>query len=108
MSRVWEWLKTRLTNRWMNSVAYLAAMAHVGWACLLMLLVALLSGRSIRACMWASIALVIFAAGKEWLYDANFEIPKQTFRDNAGDFLGYLGGIALSWIILLAAIHIHP
>jgi hypothetical protein len=29
-----------------------------------------------------------------------YELPKQTDRDNVQDFLGYLGGIALGWIIV--------
>ena len=100
-----QWFKIKLTNSWMNSVIYLAAMAHVGWAALLLLSVHILSARSTRADAWASGALLVFAVMKEFVYDANFEIPKQSFKDNAEDFLGYLGGVVLGWAIIEAAAH---
>jgi hypothetical protein len=36
------------------------------------------------------------AAVKEFYFDAHYEVPKQTFTDNATDFAGYALGIALA------------
>lgn len=36
------------------------------------------------------------AAMKEFWFDATYEFPKQTFRDNLEDFLGYACGIGLA------------
>lgn len=100
------WLAKYLTNEWMNEVSFLAPVAHVGWAALIVLATALLSGSSVKICGFVSAALTLFAAVKEYVYDANFEIPKQTFRNNTEDFAGYLGGIALAWAIILLHLHL--
>jgi hypothetical protein len=92
----------------MNDTTYLAAMAHIGWACLVILATALLSSLSShRACIYASAVVTGFAFLKEYVYDAHFELPKQTFRDNTQDFCGYLGGIALAWCILTLRVGIE-
>jgi hypothetical protein len=101
------WLSKYLTNEWMNEVSFLAPMAHIGWAALIVLATAILSGSNVKACGYASAGLTLFAALKEYVYDANFEIPKQTFRDNTEDFAGYLGGIALAWLIVVLHLHLH-
>jgi hypothetical protein len=98
---IWQKIQALLTNSWMNSVQYLAAMAHIGWAALIVLSVAMFSDQSY---VWTGIfsgVLIVLAACKEFLYDANYELPKQTSADNWEDFFGYVGGTALAWILLL-------
>jgi len=112
--RIFAWLKGHLTNSWMASNEFDATMAHIGWACLITLatLVIVAATRTpfprpaLPSCGWCSGALVLFALVKEYLYDANFEEPKQSFAENTRDFLGYLGGLALAWIVIAAAIHV--
>ncbi len=105
MANLWNKLKALLTNTWMNSVTYLAAMAHIGWAALILVSVAFVSNTSLATCAYASVGLVVFAAIKEYGYDANFELPKQTWKDNTQDFAGYVGGVALAWGVIL--LHLH-
>ncbi len=95
---MWQRIRGWLTNSWMNEVNFLAAMAHVGWACLLTLACSIWFGS--RGQLGASASLIVYAAIKEWGYDAHFELPPQTWRDNLQDFCGYLGGIALAALIL--------
>lgn len=90
-------LKSVFTNTWMNNVNYLAAMAHIGWAALIIVLAALFSNVSLVWCGWISLAFVACAFVKEYWYDANYELPKQTFADNTTDFLAYVAGVALGW-----------
>lgn len=40
--------------------------------------------------------LLAAAGAKEFWFDAKYEVPRQTFLDNAEDFLGYLAGVALA------------
>ena len=94
---LWQRIKAALTNKWMSDVTYLAAMAHVGWACLIVLTAYILHP---SAAITTALGVMIFAALKEYVYDANFEIPKQTARDNTQDFLGYLGGVLLAALVL--------
>ena len=97
-----------LVNRWMNEVAYLAAMAHVGWAALIVTASNEFALARHVAYRWSLMgmttgALVVFAAVKEFWYDARYELPPQTFRDNAEDFAGYCGGVLLGWVLVLLA-----
>jgi hypothetical protein len=92
------WAKARLTNSWMLDVQYLAAMAHSGWAALIVLSAARFLDLKLTA--GVSGGLVAFAAVKEFVYDANFEVPRQTSKDDWEDFLGYLAGIALAWAVI--------
>lgn len=87
-------------NKWMNNVTYLAAMAHTGWACWPMLALHVLDGRRAHELI-ASVVLVLYAAAKEFFYDARYELPRQTTADNVGDFAGYCGGLALAWGVIL-------
>lgn len=82
------WLKKYLTNSWMNETNYLAAMAHVGWAALIVLSAAIFTNSNITRLWEVSAVLIVFAGLKEYVYDANFEIPKQTWKDNTQDFSG--------------------
>lgn len=102
-SKISTWLTTH--SDFMNEVNYLAAMGHIGWACLIVLSTALMTSCNMRWCLGISAGMTIFAGCKEYLYDANFERPKQTFKDNTQDFVGYLGGIGLAWAVIL--IHLH-
>lgn len=97
----WNRLRALLTNSWMNSVTYLAAMAHIGWAALIVLATAVLSNVHIATCAYVSGGMIVFGLVKEYVYDANFEIPRQTWKNNTGDFAGYVGGVALAWAIIL-------
>jgi hypothetical protein len=99
-ARVKEWLTTH--SDFMNSVGFLSTMAHVGWAALITLTASLFS---LRLCIMVSGALIIFATIKEYYFDATFERPKQSWKDNTQDFLGYLGGIGLAWVVVM--IHKH-
>lgn len=97
---MWSKLKALLTNTWMNNVDYLAAMAHVGWACLIILGTALIASLNVHWMVGMSIGMVLFAGLKEYVYDANFELPKQTFADNTEDFVAYVVGVGLAWAII--------
>ena len=46
-----------------------------------------------RQLRWIAWAFVGYAALKEFWYDANYEIPKQIFRDNLEDFAFYILGL---------------
>jgi hypothetical protein len=115
-SKAWAWMKVHLTNSWMASNGFDSTMAHIGWAALLVFATAIVSIALIvgippgilPACGWCSGGLVIFAAGKEFIFDPAFEIPKQTiYPDGVQDFAGYIGGIALAWGVILLSMHLH-
>jgi hypothetical protein len=44
-------------------------------------------------------AFAVYAAIKEYYFDARYEVPHQTFWDNTEDFLGYIIGAALACVI---------
>jgi hypothetical protein len=107
---IWAKIKAWLTvhSDFMNSVVFLAAMAHVGWGALIVLVPQFVLGIDLRLGVWTSVFLTAFAIGKEFFWDSNFEKnPPQTFKDNAQDFCGYLGGIALAWGLIGLALHFH-
>jgi hypothetical protein len=105
----WQKFKAWLTahSDFMNSVVFLAAMAHVGWATIIVLAPQFVLGTDLKLATWTSIILTAFAAAKEFIYDANIERPVQSTKDNVQDFVGYLGGIALAWILIGFSIHFH-
>jgi multisubunit Na+/H+ antiporter MnhB subunit len=91
-----DWKKI-LTNSWMNNADVLAQIGHslAGYA--LMLTVAYFSNTSF---LWLGIfasALTTYAAIKEFWYDANYEIPKQTNLDNITDFSFYCVGLVVGF-----------
>lgn len=92
-------LKSAFTNTWMNDVTYLSAMAHSGWGALIVVSTALFSA-AFKVRLGITGGLVLYALVKEFAYDANFEVPKQSFWDNLEDFVEYLAGIALAWGLL--------
>ena len=88
-----------LTNTWMNNVTYLATMAHIG--CIAAVVLGL--ARFIHTPRYMTIMSAIFvvaAAIKEFWYDARYELPPQSTKDNVQDFVGYLGGISLAWLVI--------
>lgn len=48
---------------------------------------------------WVLGLTVAYAAGKEYYFDARYEVPHQTFGDNTEDFLGYVAGAALAALV---------
>lgn len=88
-----------LTNSWMNSVNFLASMAHALFSYGTLLTVARLA--SIKVCFVAFLAILIYAAVKEFWYDANYELPKQTAADNWLDFSTYTLGGLIGLIVIL-------
>jgi hypothetical protein len=105
MNSIITWLKTHLTNSWMNSTSFLATMAHSGWSATILAIGILISMPGLPNLWVVSILsgaiLLLWAAPKEFLYDANFELPKQTAADNWEDFFGYVGGVAIVWLVIL-------
>lgn len=104
---MWSKIKTWLTahSDFMSNVQFLAAMGHIGWALIIILVPQFLFAVNIKVASWMSVVLGVAAAGKEYIYDANIE-KDQTFKDNTQDFAGYLGGIALAWIIITVRLHL--
>jgi hypothetical protein len=84
----------------MNSPVFLAAMAHIGWAALLVLATSVFASPGV--CADVTLALVVYAALKEFWWDPSYELPKQTTKDNVGDFLGYVAGLLLAWLVIAA------
>jgi len=101
LSRILGWLKAKLTNSWMNNANYLAAMAHSGWAGLILGIVVLFTIPGLPDLKlvgaFTGLLLIGWAAPKEFIYDANYEVPEQTFADNMSDFLEYVVGAAIVW-----------
>lgn len=98
---IWAKIKTWLTahSDFMSNVQFLAAMAHIAWAALIVLAPQFVFGLDLKLGLWMSIILAVTAGAKEYVYDASFE-KNQTFAINTQDFAGYLGGIAFSWILI--------
>lgn len=90
-----------LKNSWMNNVNFLAQAGHLLAGYAIVLTAAFLSGT--LAVIIISCLLIVYAALKEFWYDANFESPKQTATDNWLDFSFYIIGmiIGLSVIFLI-------
>jgi hypothetical protein len=91
-------------NSWMNNPQFLAQIGHVLFGCLVMVLAAFFGGT--KATWIALPIMVVFALIKEFWYDATYELPKQTFADNAMDFgfycLGTGVGLGLACLKLYA------
>lgn len=89
-----------LKNKWMNDANVLAQIGHFlgGYA---IVLTAAFFGRQ-----WAALgfgaALLVYAAVKEFWYDANYEIPHQTAADNWLDFSMYAVGITVGLVVVFA------
>ena len=49
---------------------------------------------------YAALAVIPAVAAKEFLFDAKYEVPKQTTEDNLLDFTGYMTGVVLALVAL--------
>lgn len=94
------WLKKYLTNKWMNDANVLAQIGHFLGGYGVVLTAAFLGGRWAAASL--GVALLAYAGVKEFWYDANYEIPKQTDADNWLDFSMYAAGIVIGLTVTLA------
>jgi hypothetical protein len=90
-----------LNNSWMNNPNYLAQVGHVLFAYSLILTLGFYSGH--LACYIALGVGIPIAALKEFWYDADYELPKQTAWDNILDFSMYVVGAGLG----MAAVFLH-
>jgi hypothetical protein len=77
----------------MNNADVLAQIAHVGWMLALVSNAGWLFGP--RVCLGSAAGFATYAVLKEWIYDANFETPKQTWKDNLLDMSMLWLGIGL-------------
>ena len=91
-------LKELLTNSWMTSTNYLAQIGHVLAGYSIVLTTAYFSNDDILWLSGITVILTALVAIKEFIYDANFELPKQTNKDNWMDFGMYSVGMGLGWI----------
>jgi hypothetical protein len=91
MKKWWEWF-----NAWIATNTFSENAAHVLAAYCVLLTAAHYGGTPWK---WAIGELTI-AAGKEYGYDAYFEIPHQTFAMNSVDFFGYCVGTAFGLAVL--------
>lgn len=98
-SRLGAWLSSKLTNSWMTDPSYIGASAHAYGACSLVLAGYVFGGW--KGVAWVLCVGIPVAALKEFWYDATYELPRQTSRDNRTDFLTYLGGAVLALVALL-------
>lgn len=86
----------------MNSVSYLAQVGHFAFAYAVIITVMAIS--LIRDWNWwptigTAIIGMILAGLKEFWFDANYELPKQTFGDNLMDFSFYFLGAAIGMFV---------
>ena len=90
-----------LHNKWMNDPDVLAQIGHIlgGYA-----VVFTAAAFTQEWPYWAG-ALMAYAALKEFWYDANYEIPKQTWQDNLLDFCMYGVGAGLGVFVAWMAWH---
>jgi hypothetical protein len=98
------WLKTHISNSWMANNYYVAFMAHSGWCGLILAIGAIIAYPTLPNLMVIGIlsaGMILFAAVKEFWYDANYELPKQQPFDNITDFLGYVAGVGIIWLTIL-------
>ena len=78
-----------------------AQIAHVLAGISLVVTTAYFSNSSVWWTTGLSVGLILYAAVKEFWYDANYEIPHQTWEDNLLDFGMYCAGIGLGWGFIL-------
>jgi hypothetical protein len=84
-----------LQNKWMNDPDVLAQIGHVlgGYA------VVITAAMFTQAWPGWALAMIVYAAIKEFWYDANYEIPKQSWQDNLTDFSMYCAGVGLGLFV---------
>lgn len=92
-------IKQWLTDHtlFMNNVTFLAQVGHFLAGYGIVLTGAFLSGRLV-ACLLA-VFLIAYAGVKEFYFDANFELPKQTAFDNWLDFSMYVFGVIFGLVV---------
>lgn len=98
--RLPSWLQG---GAWMSNTQVLASGCHF-LVSSMPLVLALLFGASLHVFQLMSVGIIAFGLCKEFIYDANWETPHQTFAMNLQDFLGYCAGTAFAWVV--AAIHL--
>jgi hypothetical protein len=94
-----------LTNRWMNDPNYLAQVGHFLFGLALVFVLGVFFGEHAAVLTLAIGSLV--SAVKEFGYDARYEIPAQTWKDNLTDFAFYLLGGGAGLGLFLLALHVR-
>jgi hypothetical protein len=91
-----SWLSWLTDNSWMNNPDVLAQFGHAGIP-----YGALLTMDKFHSHLFYPIGLgvIAYAAVKEFWYDANYETPKQSFKDNMTDFSFYCLGVGLAFLV---------
>lgn len=93
-------------NTLFNEPQYLAQVGHFLGGAALMFLACVFAG--FAPTWWVAwICIALAAAVKEYWYDANYELPKQTFSDNTMDFAFYQLGAGVGVLVSWFAHHLH-
>lgn len=87
-----------LTNKWMNDPKVLAQFGHFFGAYSIVMTAHHIFGKLITMAVIA--ALIVYAAIKEFWYDAKYEIPTQSVWDNLLDFTFYVLGMIVSGLVV--------
>lgn len=83
-------------NAWMNNPNVLAQFGHAGVSYAILLTI----DRFHPSWFWyAAAGMMLWATLKEFWYDANYETPKQSFRNNLTDFSFYGLGTGLAVLV---------
>lgn len=102
MNKIKFWLSKYLANSWMNNTFFLAQAAHTLLGYSIMTTVAYFSNTSPLYLGIFGGLFLTYAMIKEFVYDKNFETPKQTNTDGWTDFaflcLGAIIGFGISMI----------
>lgn len=88
-----------LTNVWMNDSTVLAQFGHVLGAYAIVITADYFTHKRWVAWTFGGL-MMLYAFFKEFWFDANFEIPHQTFKDNMLDFSMYLLGVLLALLVV--------
>lgn len=83
-----------MQNSWMNNPQFLAQIGHFFGAYSIIITMAFLFSHMV--CLVIAGLFILYAALKEFVYDANYELPKQTAADNWMDFAFYMLGVGVS------------
>ena len=92
-------------DTWENNSQYLAQVGHFLGGGSIVILVAIFLGYAWLP--YAMLGVLIAAAIKEFVYDAHYELPKQTFGDNLMDFAFYQLGSLVGAGLMMLAHHLH-
>jgi hypothetical protein len=88
-----------LTNTWMNDPTFLAQSAHFFGAIAVLMTASHIFGKEV-ALIIAGV-FVVLALIKEFWYDLNYELPKQTVGDSALDFTFYMVGVVVACCFII-------